>query len=162
MSDKPKHTPGPWNFNPGTSPHYQGLISAEVTGANIAVTYNDEGAPNACLIAAAPKMLAALKTAVAGLKGEIDADQALNEIEAVIAEAREVEVDSVALSHMFALVSSQGTACSETALCGDHYTLAHRKEVEEAVGKDKSAADAPLLGSWRDCSGNEVLVCVVC
>ena len=51
-----KHTPGPW-YESNTGNH-QGLIIAEDTGENIAVSYDKI---NARLISAAPEMLEALK-----------------------------------------------------------------------------------------------------
>ena len=57
-----RHTPGPW-YTAGTGSH-QGLIIAEVTGENVAVTYD---ARDASLVAAAPDMLEALR-AIAGLQ----------------------------------------------------------------------------------------------
>lgn len=53
---KTAHTPGPW-YESKTGSH-QGLIIAEETGENIAVSYKKE---NAALIAAAPELLAALE-----------------------------------------------------------------------------------------------------
>jgi len=61
-----QHTPGPWEYSKGTSPHHQTVIYAEESGRNIAVTYNDEGWRNAALIAAAPEMMEALRE-IAGL-----------------------------------------------------------------------------------------------
>lgn len=58
------HTPGPWYTNARPT-DTQGLVYAESTGENIAVTYDPK---NARLIAAAPDLLAALQ-AVAGETG---------------------------------------------------------------------------------------------
>lgn len=57
---------------------------------------------------------------------------------------------------MHALVTGQGTAASETALCSTHDTPQKRAEVERAV---PGGSDI-LLGSWQDCTGNEELSCV--
>jgi|GEM_PF-2598626 len=57
----PAHTPAPWGFSPGSSPHNQAQIYCEDTGATIAITYADEHAATARLIAAAPELLAALQ-----------------------------------------------------------------------------------------------------
>ena len=57
-----KHTPAPWTYTEGSSPHYQGQVYREDTGNPVAVTYHDEDGANARLIAAAPDMLAALQT----------------------------------------------------------------------------------------------------
>lgn len=46
------HTPGPWHV--ARTGNHQGLIVAEGSGANIAVTYDKADAP---LIAAAPELL---------------------------------------------------------------------------------------------------------
>lgn len=51
-----KHTPGPWKAGQiyQDDAHRQGLIYAETTGENVAVSYD---AKNAALIAAAPELL---------------------------------------------------------------------------------------------------------
>lgn len=49
------HTPSPWYV--AKTSNDQGLVISEVTGANIAVTYDKKDAP---LIAAAPELLKAL------------------------------------------------------------------------------------------------------
>lgn len=49
-----------WYRSGGCAPHFQVLIIDEDTGATVAVTYNDEGGHKARLLAAAPKLLAAL------------------------------------------------------------------------------------------------------
>ena len=56
-----KHTLGPW-YATNAAGDAQGLVIAETTGANIAVTYRPE---DAALVAAAPDMLAALRDAYA-------------------------------------------------------------------------------------------------
>ena len=53
------HTPAPWAYTEGLSPHYQGQVYREDNGHTVAVTYHDEDGANARLIAAAPAMLAA-------------------------------------------------------------------------------------------------------
>ncbi len=59
---------------------------------------------------------------------------------------------------MFALVSDQGTACSETALCEKcHATSKHRAAIER-----KAARDIPNPRDWHDCTGNEALECNDC
>jgi hypothetical protein len=57
-----QHTPGPWNFSPGSDSHQQAQVWRE-DGKTIAITYDDEGSANARLIAAAPELLAALHQA---------------------------------------------------------------------------------------------------
>ena len=52
-----KHTPGPWYSRNGSSPHFQGQIASESTGATVAISYSDEDGANARLIAAAPDLL---------------------------------------------------------------------------------------------------------
>jgi hypothetical protein len=61
-----KHTPGPWYSRNGSSPHFQGQIADETTGATVAISYSDEGGAHARLIAAAPELLAALERYVDG------------------------------------------------------------------------------------------------
>ena len=56
-----KHTPGPWYSRNGSSPHFQGQIASESTGATVAISYSDEDGANARLIAAAPELLDALQ-----------------------------------------------------------------------------------------------------
>lgn len=53
---KTQHTPGPW-YEAGTGNH-QGLVISEATSANVAVAYDKK---DACLIAAAPALFAALQ-----------------------------------------------------------------------------------------------------
>lgn len=62
METKAKHTPGPW-YDAKVSGG-QGLIIAEATGANVAVAYDKCDAP---LIAAAPELLEAAKSALVHL-----------------------------------------------------------------------------------------------
>ena len=63
---KPKHTPGPWS-----SVKYTGIIA---DSKNMRIARADSGGPaevdeaNACLIAAAPELLAALKEFVADIE----------------------------------------------------------------------------------------------
>lgn len=56
------------------------------------------------------------------------------------------------------MVSSQGTACAETALCKKHDTKAWRREAEtssQQYGRDKGV-------EWKRGIQNEVLACIVC
>jgi hypothetical protein len=53
---KTNFTPGPWIYQQGHSPAFQGHVWSEETGKYIAVTHEDEGGHNAALIAAAPVM----------------------------------------------------------------------------------------------------------
>lgn len=68
-----KFTPGPW-YNATKKDSFQGLIYSEVTGENIAITYNPN---NAALVAAAPDLLEACILAqelICGLLYHIDAE----------------------------------------------------------------------------------------
>ena len=56
-----KHTPGPW-YATNAAGDAQGLVIAETTGANIAVTYRPE---DAALVAAAPDLLSILSRILA-------------------------------------------------------------------------------------------------
>jgi hypothetical protein len=62
-----KHTPGPWYSRNGRSPHFQGQVASESTGATIAISYSDEDGANARLIAAAPELLDGCNAALAYL-----------------------------------------------------------------------------------------------
>ena len=61
---------------------------------------------------------------------------------------------------MLALVSDQGTACAETALCEQCHGNAERRAAvkELAAGID----DIPNPRDWHDCTGNEALQCCHC
>lgn len=61
--------------------------------------------------------------------------------------------------NIVALLDSQGTACSETALFGDEDTPAARRLIEAAVVPWKP--DAPIPGTWTDCSDNEYLQAMI-
>lgn len=65
---KTKHTPGPWAFREGSEPHYQALVYNEENGEDVAITYHDDGATNAKLIAAAPELLEAAEWALTELR----------------------------------------------------------------------------------------------
>lgn len=65
---KTNHTPGEWIYRKGSYPHFQSLVYSEETGEDIAVTYSDETAANARLIAAAPDLLAALQELIADIR----------------------------------------------------------------------------------------------
>jgi predicted nucleic acid-binding protein len=67
-NEETKHTPAPWSFRQGSSPHNQGQVYCEDNGKTLAVTYDDEDGANARLIAASPAMLAALQAALACLE----------------------------------------------------------------------------------------------
>lgn len=55
---------------------------------------------------------------------------------------------------IYALLSSQGTACLETALYGDDYTKENKKKVEAMALLDKMP-DKPIAGTWTDVTDND-------
>jgi len=60
---------------------------------------------------------------------------------------------------LLALVSEQGTACSETALCDS----CHRAHPGQRIKiQEKAARDIPDPRNWHDCTENEALTCNVC
>jgi hypothetical protein len=61
---------------------------------------------------------------------------------------------------LFALASDQGTACSETCLCSDHYTDENKGKIEAKI--DPKNPDRAVAGSWHDCTENEALACTDC
>jgi len=60
MTSKAQHTPGPW-YSKNSAGDHQGLIIEEATGKTVALTYDTK---DASLVAAAPKLLAALTALV--------------------------------------------------------------------------------------------------
>ena len=72
--------PKNWYHKEGRAPHFQGHVIDEATGADIAVTYNDEGGEHARLIATAPRLLAFAQMIANG--GMSAADEATIEREA--------------------------------------------------------------------------------
>ncbi|MBC8009195.1 MAG: hypothetical protein H7067_03765 [Burkholderiales bacterium] len=75
MSTKPKHTPGPWSIAPGMPCCV--WTDAVETGRGVAVTAMNARPPeeqiaNACLIAAAPELFAALESCRASLEVLLD------------------------------------------------------------------------------------------
>lgn len=78
-----------------------------------------------------------------------------------------VKVDVVALEDlrpdrkMYALVSDQGTAAAETALCEDCF---EDDENKDYARKQASTVlkDIPDLETFHDCTGNDVLSCCIC
>jgi hypothetical protein len=59
------------------------------------------------------------------------------------------------MKRIYALLSSQGTACAETALFASELTAENRARIEATI--DPRAPDAAVPGTWTDCSGNEAL-----
>lgn len=67
-----------------------------------------------------------------------------------------IEPGGSACEARFALLNSQGTACAETALDG-HEGLNRelRARIEDQI--NPADPDAPIPGSWTDCTGNSAL-----
>ncbi|MCI0421494.1 MAG: hypothetical protein L0312_20095 [Acidobacteria bacterium] len=66
---------------------------------------------------------------------------------------------------LFALVSPQGTACSETVLCEDHYAMAEARVQTQLKAIGDLSLDPPVPNSWTDVSDNDearLLGCVIC
>ena len=63
------------------------------------------------------------------------------------------------MERMFALVTKQGTAAEETALCETHFTEEHKAQISPWSGQ---GTDEVVPDSWRDCTGNDVLTCNLC
>ena len=59
---------------------------------------------------------------------------------------------------MFALLTDQGTAASETALCGIHVN----DSTATTAALVEAREDVPLPQDFNDCSGNDALRCIVC
>lgn len=70
-----------------------------------------------------------------------------------------VPAPAVPAATMFALVTDQGTAMSDTALCATCYGGSFNRC--NAESNARAAADWNEQG-WHDTSGNEALVCVSC
>jgi hypothetical protein len=62
---------------------------------------------------------------------------------------------------IFALLSCQGTACSETALCHTHFSPENRKMAYEAGCQNTVDPPFSIVG-WADCTDNDALSCIVC
>ena len=59
---------------------------------------------------------------------------------------------------IYAMVSDQGTACAETALCPKH--LEDEDTRFQAIAQADSDTDVDR--GFVDCSGNDALECIVC
>ena len=57
---------------------------------------------------------------------------------------------------IYALLSTQETACAETALCATHLTPTNKQDIIRRLVDDILDTD------WQDCSLNDALSCVVC
>jgi hypothetical protein len=64
------------------------------------------------------------------------------------------------MAKMYAMVSSQGTACYETAICGNCNTAQNRARIEAQAKEHEPESDRPI--AWADCSGNDALQCTDC
>jgi len=73
--------------------------------------------------------------------------------------ATEIPAPVVPGATMYALVTDQDTAMSETALCASCYADPNNQGYAEEQGM---SCDDWNREGWRDASGNEALVCVVC
>ena len=62
---------------------------------------------------------------------------------------------------IYALLSEQGTACAETALCEQHYTAEWRNAIWHQTASGYGA-EHPVYNSWEDCTENDVLECFAC
>lgn len=63
---------------------------------------------------------------------------------------------------IYALLTGQGTAAPETALCETHYDDDHREPIEDAAERRAGDPDMPIPGTWSDCSANPELECAEC
>jgi hypothetical protein len=64
---------------------------------------------------------------------------------------------------MFAMLTANGTACSEAALCVRDDTPANRDRREHSAAAQPPDPGSPVLpGSWAEVSGNEAIVCTLC
>jgi len=61
---------------------------------------------------------------------------------------------------MYALVSNQGTAAAETALCEKCYLEAANRSYSQELAS--RCDDIPDLHTFHDCSGNDALHCCIC
>lgn len=73
--------------------------------------------------------------------------------------ALELPAPTVPGATMYALVTDQGTAMPEAALCAPCYAAPENQGYAEEQGR--MAVDWDRNG-WVDCSGNEALACVIC
>ena len=58
---------------------------------------------------------------------------------------------------MKALVTEQGTACAETALCDKCYAVPENRANAIAERWEDAIRD-----SWTDCTGNDACPCIIC
>lgn len=81
-----QHTPGPWKFNgPGIyAPNFRGVASHHYDVAYALHVMDDEGEANARLIAAAPSLLEACKSALERIDGMNEAMGVVDELRRAI------------------------------------------------------------------------------
>lgn len=60
------------------------------------------------------------------------------------------------MSGIYAIVTGDGTAAAETALCPADY------ESDENRVMAERQAESDVTGPWSDCTGNDALRCIVC
>ena len=61
---------------------------------------------------------------------------------------------------MFALLSDQGTACAETALCETCYKDSENRAYASEQGSQ--AGDIPDVLTFENCGDNTMLFCLIC
>lgn len=88
MSNKPKHTPGPWRVGDAGHAIFGPKDSGMYPNAPITIVRGLANKANAALIAAAPEMLEALKQAKVRLECAGLNDSTLDVIKAALAKAR--------------------------------------------------------------------------
>jgi hypothetical protein len=60
--------------------------------------------------------------------------------------------------HVVALLTQDGTACSETALFDADDTPENRRAMEDRVSRDNHDPDRPVPGTWADVSDNDAII----
>lgn len=108
-----------------------------------------------------------IKARLEYLRGEIEAERiSYGEIVELQSLAAHIDPSDVLLlqwagveengatKRIYALMSSQGTACAETVLSEDEYNAENREQMEEIARADTSR-DRPIPGTWTDVSDNE-------
>ena len=59
------------------------------------------------------------------------------------------------MTRKFAMLSEQGTACSETVLKDNEFTAENRYKIEAECCRGRH--DDPIRGTWTDVSDNDAL-----
>lgn len=57
----------------------------------------------------------------------------------------------------FALLSAQGTACSDTTLTEDEYNNPTYRRVVDERARHTTGPDAPIPGTWTDVTDNDAI-----